>query len=673
MSGLTLVTITAGNDSLAPSLQAFGDALAQSQWFQTVAAPYGLAAPVASLHVTGAPAINSLLTESEVIAYIQAVIAAGGPQPNGHTLYLLYTPEQGGLASTAGGYHSAFPGQSTTGGDSFAAVQWSLVEPPMTQLDALTLTASHEVLEASTDPAHDGLFIGPASEQPWTDSIWTSYQTGHVETGDLCEGTLTEETAGDAGWTYQRIFSNPLAQAGFEDGGGDPCVPALTTPFYSASIAQDWYPASPGDTLQIPFTGWSSAPTADWLLYSYTVSAAPDLDAGIADPVVATTLGQGAGSLCNPRQALNNGVTGTLTIQMPATAAPGDYGVFALDSFVEGAGSGGCSQPIDQDQHHRWLVGAYVPFPDAGGAPLPPSPTSCEYGAAAFGSDGNLYQICGNDPAWGELGQLEAYSPAAQSWTAAPTISPGPEANFAAVTGPDGRIYVVDGFDGATRWAWLSAFDAQTQAWEQLPSPMVMRDDMAAVTGPDGRIYVIGGWDGTQAIATVEVYDLDAGWSTLPQDLPLPVRFPGVAVGADGRIYVLGGDTVIATNSGVAFADQDAVQIYDLDAGSWSQGTPIPEPWSQGAAIADATGAIYLVGGTSTNQLVTTTYLLAPTSGPTAGWSTVAPLPEPRVGLAGALGPDGRLYVVGGDLGGPQSLATGALNAYSEACSCWTE
>jgi N-acetylneuraminic acid mutarotase len=620
------------------------------------------------LHVTGAPAITTTFQNSDVVAYIQAVIAAGGPQPNGNTLYLLYLPEQGALASSFGGYHSPFPSDSTTQGDSFAAVQWGGVYPPMTQFDLLTTTASHEVLEASTDPAHNGLCVGPSSAEPWTTSVWASLQSGHIETGDLCEGTITEESYEDAGLYYQRIFSNPIA----EDGGDNPCVPQEPGPYYGVSIPEDWYQASPGDTLQIPFTGWSSAPTASWLLFPLANEASPDLDAGVPEPSVVSDLGQGAGATCEPREACNNGTTGTLTVQMPAQAVPGDWGVFGLDSFVEGYGQGGCEQPLSGDQHHRWLVGIYVPFVDAGlsgPAALPPSPISCAYLAAAFGSDGDLYQICGYEPAYGNLGQMERYSPTSQSWSAAPTPPPGPQANLAAVTGPDGRVYVIDGWDGVTRWAKLEAFDPQTQTWQLLPPPQLQRDDLAAVTGPDGRLYVIGGWDGTEALDTVEVYDLDAGWSDLSANLPIAVRGAGAAVGSDGKIYVMGGETIAATDAGLVFTPQEAVQVYDLQSNSWSTGPSLPEAWSFGAAVADSSGAIYLVGGVADGYIVEQTLVYLPAS----GWATANALPELRGQLAGALGPDGDIYVVGGYLGGENDLPTGALSAYSQSCACWTQ
>jgi hypothetical protein len=72
---LTLVTITAVNDALAPVLQDFGDALIQSQWLRTVGAPYALPTPAASIHVADQPAIGGAMSSIDIVTYLQNVIA----------------------------------------------------------------------------------------------------------------------------------------------------------------------------------------------------------------------------------------------------------------------------------------------------------------------------------------------------------------------------------------------------------------------------------------------------------------------------------------------------------------------------------------------------------------------------------------------------------------------
>jgi hypothetical protein len=357
MSPLTLVTITATGDAFGPQLNDFGDALIQSQWWHSVSQPYALAMPAASLHVTG-PTITTPMAEADLVQYVQNVIANGGPAPNGSTLYLLYLPETSSFSDTTfGGYHGAFPNEDSSAGDSFAFVQHQAVSFPVTQLDALTITASHEILEASTDPDHNGWYVGPAPSQPWIASVWESLQPGHIEVGDLCEHTRYVEPYGSSVYAYQRIFSNPLALSGNDDA----CLPLVTEPYFSVSTEQDWYLSHPGDAVSIPFTGWSSAERGNWLVNPHFEQSSSGFasftNGGFA---VTTTLGAGNAAPCTPFPGMGNGVDGTLTLTVPTQAVPGDWIVLRIASFVEGAGTDNCYTPLTEDSGHEWLVGVYV-------------------------------------------------------------------------------------------------------------------------------------------------------------------------------------------------------------------------------------------------------------------------------------------------------------------------
>jgi hypothetical protein len=357
MTPLTLVTITTTGDALASQLDGFSDALVQSQWWKTVSQPYSLAIPAASIHVTG-PAITTPMASGDIVQYIENLIADGAPAPNGSTLYLLYLPSTSSFSdSTFEGYHGAFPAEDTSAGDSYAAVQQVAVSPPVTLLDAATITASHEILEASTDPDHNGWFVGPAPSQPWLASVWESLQPGHIEVGDLCEHTRYVESYANTPYTYQRIFSNPLALQGSDDA----CLPLLTEPYYSVSIDQDWYLFHPGDAVSIPFTGWSTAERDNWFVYPHFVQSSSGFaslsSGGFA---VSTTLGTGTVAPCTPVQAMNNGAQGTLTFTVPSSAVSGDWVVLRVASFVEGGGTDGCDTPLVEDSGHEWFVGVYV-------------------------------------------------------------------------------------------------------------------------------------------------------------------------------------------------------------------------------------------------------------------------------------------------------------------------
>ena len=118
-------------------------------------------------------------------------------------------------------------------------------------------------------------------------------------------------------------------------------------------------------------------------------------------------------------------------------------------------------------------------------------------------------------------------------------------------------------------------------AWEQAPSLGHGRAAHAVVS--DGTdIWAIGGTDSSgQPVLEVERLEGD-GWddvATLPgEGLNAPA-----AVFLDGRIYVIGGFGT-TTNDAAA-----AVHVYDVEAGSWTEAAPLPEPrGGHAAAVVEA-------------------------------------------------------------------------------------
>ena len=355
LASMKLVTIVAQNDMLAPDLQAFGDALVGSQWWQQVASAWEIGAAT-SQSVVG-PAITADVTEAEMIGYIQARIAAGAPTPDGNTLYLLYLPDavhiSGPLPFTA--YHAPFPAAGKGIGDGWAVV--SRAKPfggGETQLEELTRLASHEVAEAATDPTYAGWSLGAAPKVPWKAPVWDVYQVpGPIENGDLCEGARVLEKTGAATWQYQRIFSNVAAAA-----GGDPCIPPTGDTYYNVSTALDWYPLVAGTTLSIPVTGWSTAKTGDWLLNASIAHSTPGFSS-LAKKLLPTTSPLGKELSPCFGMGMNDGVTATVDVAPPAGLVSGDYAVIELDSFRDDAKT--CYPVPGGDQVHFWLVGVYVP------------------------------------------------------------------------------------------------------------------------------------------------------------------------------------------------------------------------------------------------------------------------------------------------------------------------
>jgi N-acetylneuraminic acid mutarotase len=146
---------------------------------------------------------------------------------------------------------------------------------------------------------------------------------------------------------------------------------------------------------------------------------------------------------------------------------------------------------------------------------------------------------------------------------------------------------------------------------------------------------------------------LASGWIELA---PVLIPRQEVAVAsANGKLYLIGGisGSEILTS----------VEEYDPSTGLWRFVAPLPEPRHH-AAAATIDGSLYLIGGYETlafdPQSSVFRYDIA-----SDRWFEVAALPAPR-GAHAALPIDGRIYAVGGVPGGT------ALAVYDPNTNAWT-
>ena len=343
LTTLRLVTVVTAGDPLHDALHAFGDALVGSNWLAAVGRDYGLAPRGTSLHVDG-PTLDVDVSTRDMAAYVRGALDAApppaspdlDPHPDGRTLYLLYLPEGVEVAlggqrncgcNLQGGAHTTFDGH----GDALAYVQ----RCSLTDDSSVTRVASHEVAEAMTDTGAGGYYVDQRSP-PWSGSAWAYLQAGHSEVGDLCSGTFFTE----AGWTYQRIWSASAAAA-----GGDPCVPALSTPWFDTSSDVSWADVAPGASVAVPMTGWSTGPRADWYMYALVESEPP----GVFTAAVTTANEQQLDGVAYA--SINDGDAATLTVMASASARSGAIGMVHV-----------VSRSADHvDGTHTWPVGVRVP------------------------------------------------------------------------------------------------------------------------------------------------------------------------------------------------------------------------------------------------------------------------------------------------------------------------
>jgi hypothetical protein len=199
----------------------------------------GALSAAAPVHSTDTPAAT--LTDAQVRTWLLQKIQAGAgfPQPDANTIYAIFYPQ--GTNVTAGGgttcqqmqgYHDDIA--LTTGGyASYAVIP--RCPPPVqgvTVLDELTAEASHEIIEAATDPLPTDK---PAYAQVDANHLGWALLAGS-EIGDLCAGfpnAFYKPTGIDN--LVQRVWSNAAAAASH-----DPCEPQGTSPYFnSAPVESD--------------------------------------------------------------------------------------------------------------------------------------------------------------------------------------------------------------------------------------------------------------------------------------------------------------------------------------------------------------------------------------------------------------------------------------------------
>jgi hypothetical protein len=346
LSPLRLVVVVAANDVLRDSLFAFAKALPTSQWWPQVATPFGVSPTATAFTVTGPPiAAGTQMTFADVNAYVQAAaVDSAGYAADGRTTFLIFLPT--GVSCVSAGscaLYSAFhrPFGTSTGGQ-FDAI--AVVIRGQGGMEAMTLAASHEIIESATDPEENAWKL-ESPFHPWTGSPWGLDDGGNFEeNGDMCEGTRIL----DGGFYYQRVFSNQAAAL-----GGDPCVPAIPTPYFNVTT-NGWYSTTTGE-VSIPITGWSVGAAAEWVLTVGSGPKTPSLPSPTLSFSCPDTLLLNGGRYCG----ISNGKTATLHVVLPPGAGSQSFFSFRLFSFHMDA-SGQIGAP-GEDYSHRWIFGVYVP------------------------------------------------------------------------------------------------------------------------------------------------------------------------------------------------------------------------------------------------------------------------------------------------------------------------
>ncbi|HSO36655.1 MAG TPA: hypothetical protein VLT33_29220 [Labilithrix sp.] len=280
-----IVTVTWAGDDKVDDLESLGDTIGASPYWLATTSEYGAGAAVSGPenHVRLPDAAPASMSDTELSTFVSTNVANGTfPTPTtGDPVYILHLQKatklllngQSACAQGVGGYHD-----STKVG--IKSVAYAIVPRCGSSFDMVTVSASHELVEAASDPY-------PRLRPAWSgfgsdDLSWEFFQQFQSENGDACEfyrdSDLRPGTESGLAFTVQRSWSNKSAAAGH-----DPCVPAFknttffnTTPLDLEDVEVDLsaiggdlattkgYKVPVGSTRTIPLGLYSDGPTTAW-------------------------------------------------------------------------------------------------------------------------------------------------------------------------------------------------------------------------------------------------------------------------------------------------------------------------------------------------------------------------------------------------------------------------
>ncbi len=280
-----IVTITWKGETAADQFEQFADALGPSEYWKQVTSEYGVgpAKSDAAHHVRLADDPPMSINDSDIPQLLSKHLTANDgvlPASTGNEIYIFYIPSkttfnlqgQEVCSTGVGGYHE----NTNIGGKQVAFA----VVPQCGGMDETTLSASHELAEAATDPFPMALPAYSGFDD--NHLAWEFFQQFQSENGDACEfyrEAPMDATSFGVPFTTQRQWSNASGKAGH-----NPCVPAPkgayfnVTPLGLESIDLDLtalggstattmgYKVKIGETKTVPLGFYSDAATGPWTI-----------------------------------------------------------------------------------------------------------------------------------------------------------------------------------------------------------------------------------------------------------------------------------------------------------------------------------------------------------------------------------------------------------------------
>ncbi len=239
-----------------------------------------------------------------------------------------------------------------------------------------------------------------------------------------------------------------------------------------------------------------------------------------------------------------------------------------------------------------------------------------------------------------------------------------PLSGAASVAVPGRGNVVIGGTSYYSGESFPESLIATNSYWSGMAPLYSVNISPGAVSSGD-IILVYGGTDGTASMNAV--YGYSTSGDTPPTFAPMSVArsYLGYAGDRNGNAYAIGG----LDDFGQPLASAEKFNPDSGTSGAWSAIASLPSPRYNFPAVFDRTNQIYIFGGYSIPAAGAEISSVLRYSTSKNTWTNLASLPVAVAGSAAALGPDGKIYVVGGLSGG---VATNVVQVFNPAANSWT-
>lgn len=267
---------------------------------------------------------------------------------------------------------------------------------------------------------------------------------------------------------------------------------------------------------------------------------------------------------------------------------------------------------------------------------------------------------CYPGPAAAGSETAERYDPAADAWTAAPSLNK-PRKEPATVVLPDGAALVVGGLNDADQpFSSTKRFDPGAGTWADGPLMNLGRERPLAVSLAAGGVFVVSE---TQARFTSELLDPSTGTWRTTASLPSGARIDDMVALRGGTILAVGSDMNGSEGSPAAYQ-------YDPGVDGWTAVGGLARSGYELVAAAD--GAALAIGGNvgGAGDVTARVDRFDPAA---ASWAEVAAMTTPRTEAQIVVLPKGGILVAGGSNGDSPTSghALTSTEVYDPAANRW--